>query len=284
MYGYIYITTNLINGRMYIGKHKSEKYDSSYYGSGKILLYAIKKYGIENFSNSILDTAECLEELNEKEKYYIGLYREKYKDKLYNIANGGDGGNTFENKSQDEKDDFIEKMTTINQQRCASDKFKQLTSLRMRKKYSDPLEREKQSKKITEAWSSERLRNKQSIRLKEYYKTHKKDCRHNNIPCIFELNGVIKEFDKEKELKKYLKEEYNYAPSNPRIKQLLINGSNGIKFESFFSKHNNLNGMLLYYKQNENVETMGDECSPVGCEIGTHSKRKTEIEEIVHAV
>lgn len=42
MYGYIYITTNLINGRMYIGKHKSEKYDSSYYGSGKILLYAIK--------------------------------------------------------------------------------------------------------------------------------------------------------------------------------------------------------------------------------------------------
>lgn len=33
-----------------------------------------------------------------------------------------------------------------------------------------------------------------------------------------------------------------------------------------------------------NVETMGDECSPVGNEIGTFPKRKTEIEEIVHVI
>ena len=40
--------------------------------------------------------------------------------------------------------------------------------------------------------------------------------------------------------------------------------------------------MIMYYKQqSENVETIGDECSRVGCEIGTHSKRKTEIEDIV---
>lgn len=38
MYGYIYLTTNLLNNRMYIGKHKSDIYDKSYYGSGKILL------------------------------------------------------------------------------------------------------------------------------------------------------------------------------------------------------------------------------------------------------
>lgn len=41
MYGYIYITRNLINKKIYIGKHKSEKYDSSYYGSGKLSLIHI---------------------------------------------------------------------------------------------------------------------------------------------------------------------------------------------------------------------------------------------------
>ena len=54
MYGYIYKTTNLINGKIYIGKHKSEKYDKNYYGSGKIISIAISKYDISNFKNELL--------------------------------------------------------------------------------------------------------------------------------------------------------------------------------------------------------------------------------------
>ena len=49
MYGYIYKTTNLINGKIYIGQHKSEEYDSSYYGSGKLIRRAIEKYGITKY-------------------------------------------------------------------------------------------------------------------------------------------------------------------------------------------------------------------------------------------
>ena len=41
---------------------------------------------------------------------------------------------------------------------------------------------------------------------------------------------------------------------------------------------------MEYIQQNENVETIGDECSRVGREIGARSKRKTEKEDIVHAV
>lgn len=53
MYGYIYKTTNLINNKIYIGQHKvkEEKIDNSYYGSGKLIIQAIKKYGKENFKS-----------------------------------------------------------------------------------------------------------------------------------------------------------------------------------------------------------------------------------------
>lgn len=49
MYGYVYKTTNLINGRIYIGQHKSNGLDEQYIGSGKILGIALKKYGRRNF-------------------------------------------------------------------------------------------------------------------------------------------------------------------------------------------------------------------------------------------
>lgn len=42
--------------------------------------------------------------------------------------------------------------------------------------------------------------------------------------------------------------------------------------------------MMIYIDKFKTVETMGDECNPVEDEIGTSSKRKTEIEEIVRPV
>lgn len=70
MYGYIYKTTCLITKLIYIGQHKSEKFEpEKYIGTGKHLLKAIKEYGKENFICELIDTAESLEELNNKEEY-----------------------------------------------------------------------------------------------------------------------------------------------------------------------------------------------------------------------
>ena len=91
MYGYIYLTTNLINGRKYIGRHKSSTFDTGYYGSGKILTQAILKEGIENFSYEILDTAETQEELNQKEFKYIEKYNAVESSEYYNLVDGGAG-------------------------------------------------------------------------------------------------------------------------------------------------------------------------------------------------
>ena len=47
----IYKTTNLVNGKIYIGQDSNN--NPNYLGSGKLLKYAISKYGIENFKLSI---------------------------------------------------------------------------------------------------------------------------------------------------------------------------------------------------------------------------------------
>lgn len=46
-YGYIYKITNLINGKIYVGKHKYpfNKMDNSYWGSGLHLKRALDTYG-----------------------------------------------------------------------------------------------------------------------------------------------------------------------------------------------------------------------------------------------
>jgi group I intron endonuclease len=85
-YGYIYKTTNLVNGKSHIGQHKSVDWDYNYIGSGVLLKRAIKKYGIENFSCFPLMWAWNKDELNKLEIEYIAHYRPEY-----NIAKGGEG-------------------------------------------------------------------------------------------------------------------------------------------------------------------------------------------------
>ena len=94
MYGYIYKTTNLINGKIYVGKRQKSTFDKYYYGSGIKLVKALLKYGKENFSREILEWCSSLEELNQKEKYWIKYLDAKNPLIGYNISDGGDGCST----------------------------------------------------------------------------------------------------------------------------------------------------------------------------------------------
>lgn len=91
MYGYIYLTTNLVNGKKYVGRHKSNVKDNSYFGSGSILKEAIKKYGKSNFTVDILEWCNSREELYEKEKFWIEKLNAVEDSNFYNIDNGGSG-------------------------------------------------------------------------------------------------------------------------------------------------------------------------------------------------
>lgn len=90
-YGFVYETTNLINGTKYIGKHKRSQNpidpdDSDYLGSGKFLDLAVIKYGKENFSRRIICECDSEEELQEREKYYINYYKAVDSPDYYNIC------------------------------------------------------------------------------------------------------------------------------------------------------------------------------------------------------
>jgi len=109
-YGFIYITTNNINGMKYIGKKKYDKKETwkKYLGSGIYLNRAIKKYGKENFSKVIIEECKTESELNKKEKYWIKIYNAVNNDNFYNIAEGGDGGNVISGYSEEQRDKLRE--------------------------------------------------------------------------------------------------------------------------------------------------------------------------------
>ena len=94
----IYKITNLITQKVYIGQsidikrrwweHKSRAFEETSNCYNKPLYRSIRKYGIDNFTLDILE--ECsIEQLNEKEAYYIALY-DCINPKGYNILASSD--------------------------------------------------------------------------------------------------------------------------------------------------------------------------------------------------
>lgn len=96
-YGFIYETTNKINGMKYIGKciYSRQNDWKEYLGSGTYLKRAIKKYGRENFVKVILEEAYSDEELNRMEEEYILRFNAVDSPQYYNIKLTAIGGDIF---------------------------------------------------------------------------------------------------------------------------------------------------------------------------------------------
>lgn len=105
--GTIYCITNIANGTKYIGQTKIgannrlAKHIKASDGGNMILNKAIRKYGKDNFVIEEIETGiKSQRELDEKEINYIKEYKSKYN--LYNVADGGVGGNGNKKLSEDE--------------------------------------------------------------------------------------------------------------------------------------------------------------------------------------
>lgn len=91
MYFFLYKTTNNINGKIYVGKHKTKRLDDGYMGSGKLLKRAIAKYGVDTFTFEVLAFYESEQQMNVAEKEYV---TEEFclREDTYNLCVGGSGG------------------------------------------------------------------------------------------------------------------------------------------------------------------------------------------------
>lgn len=103
-YYYIYKTTNLINDKIYIGRHKTNNIEDGYLGSGIILNNAIKKYGKENFKKEIIEFCNK-ENINEREIFYIQKFDSV--NNGYNMTYLSTGGNLDSDKYNKRFDKII---------------------------------------------------------------------------------------------------------------------------------------------------------------------------------
>lgn len=142
----IYKTTNLINGKIYIGKDLHNK--ELYLGSGIKLLKAIKKYGKNNFKKELLEVCENEQSWLDREIYWIKYYQAIDPSIGYNIAEGGSGGNTRKGLSLEQKQAYIDKM---QQGRRRSDKVK--ASYKLKK----GIQRPEHSRVLKELYASGKL-------------------------------------------------------------------------------------------------------------------------------
>lgn len=115
---FIYKLTNTINNKIYIGltteksvaeRCRKRNAEAKYRGDKKsYILNAIRKHGENSFISEVIDTATSLEELKEKEIYYISLYNARDKSIGYNLTDGGEG-NLGLKMSQETKDKIRDK-------------------------------------------------------------------------------------------------------------------------------------------------------------------------------
>ena len=89
--GYVYLTTNLVNGKQYVGQHLHDDFDVKYKGSGHYIKKAFDKYGWNNFDCKVICWCSTQTQLNEAEDNYIKLLNTMVPNG-YNLKGGGSHG------------------------------------------------------------------------------------------------------------------------------------------------------------------------------------------------
>jgi group I intron endonuclease len=190
----IYKTTNLINGKFYVGQ--DSKNDPDYLGSGVLIKKAIEKYGRENFKKEVLEQCITKEKLDERETYWIDVFNSTNLEIGYNILKIGNSSLGYKHVDETKK-----KMKESRRGRKLSESHKKNISKSSIGRKVSEITRQKISKKLKGITRTEEhiLKISQANKGKIRSEAHKNAIRLANIGRIKsdeELAKIIKAHSK----------------------------------------------------------------------------------------
>ena len=168
---YVYIITNKVNNKKYIGLsiNKNQSFRDTYYGSGKLVKQAIQKYGKENFIKEIIKEFDNEDDCRNYERLLIKDYNAVDDPMFYNLAPGGYGGAS---KGRIVTDETREKIRLKN---SGENHYFAKMEPEMKKEFSDKMSilktgvpqsnetLEKRSKSVKENWDSRSIEERREI-------------------------------------------------------------------------------------------------------------------------
>lgn len=182
----IYKITNKVNGKVYIGAHKTKDINDGYMGSGDLIKAAINKYGVGNFEKIILHNFDNSEDMFAKEASIVNAGFIKSKN-TYNVKEGGFGGWQYVHSAYwtTEKRSKSQMGRTVTQEtRCKISKLhkgktvSQETKDKISKSTKGKVFSEETLKKMSEAKKGKPLSKEHKEKMSKAHKSRKK------VTCI----------------------------------------------------------------------------------------------------
>ena len=131
-YNCIYMYTNLITGKRYVGKAKDidGRHNQHLKDNEQLIDKKIKEYGIENFKVEILiENVQDNDKLNEYEKFFIKRKRSHVSYGTgYNRTWGGDGGDVVSSMTEEQRREYSRKQSEAKKGKPKSEEHKQRMS------------------------------------------------------------------------------------------------------------------------------------------------------------
>ncbi|MGE7695581.1 hypothetical protein ACQKNC_15985 [Lysinibacillus sp. NPDC094177] len=180
MYRFVYMTTNKLNGKKYIGKHTTKDLNDGYYGSNSELIEDIKVYGENNFERIILEYANSEEELRKKESYYLRTNSVVENSDFYNGSYSSTGGNFIQYMTTEQYEKYIEKQRKVQTGKKRSQKTKERIS-KNNVGFKGKKHTKESAKKISESLKGKNLGRKHKRKIAV-------NCSKGKVYCYFEGN------------------------------------------------------------------------------------------------
>lgn len=247
---FIYKTTNMVTGELYIGKFTGSV-NRSYFGSGKLIKQALKDYGKENFTREILCFCSSQEEQDRREREYI-LKFDCRPPKGYNLHAGGSGSFEYINQGG-----LRVNQPALGHRMPQEHKEKLLEANRVRRENMTTEGKVAYSQKCSNAWSEERRLQKsqwmtgQKRKSVLEYMVDKYGEREGQERYAVSKQNLHTASQSPEAIEKRVKKYQEKLKNNPALKQILaLNGRLGI-----LSRQRKLDHIeeVVYTKERESI-------------------------------